>query len=331
MGGGTDATDFPKTEGPSLSGLTDAFVAKLNSGSAISYARLLGGADFDQAEGIAIQPGCSRTLQRLPRGRNFFHELSDHHRRRADDLDLFRGGSFVTELSADGNSTVYSTLLEPATLRCSESVTGLRSIPRANRTSSGRRLAEFGLRVRPGTAPRTQRCALEFGPPPPPAPGHTQVAPTNGSPLTIQNGSGTTTVGTTTGNLCSTDGVSFPRRGHRISSGPVPAFEYDPHLTPNWIFAGTASGLLCLDRSRPRLSLHRITGTTKPVEFVVDSFRAPRSATPMFWWDSGHSGLWSSTNGGGSFTQVASIPCVGNGFRADLRAEKSTIPGFRRH
>jgi hypothetical protein len=55
--GWTDSTNFPVTVGPDLThnGFADAFVAKVNAaGTALVYAGYIGGSDFDQGAGIAV-------------------------------------------------------------------------------------------------------------------------------------------------------------------------------------------------------------------------------------------------------------------------------------
>jgi hypothetical protein len=58
--GPTNSSDFPTTEGAFQTSLPDrvsAFVTKLNpTGSALVYSTYLGGSDYDQASGIAVDP-----------------------------------------------------------------------------------------------------------------------------------------------------------------------------------------------------------------------------------------------------------------------------------
>jgi len=108
--GFTGSADFPHSQNamqPNFSGDYDAFVAKIASvGGALVYSTYLGGRDGDSGTGIAVDSaknvyvGGSTDSGDFPIGPKSF-------------TDTFQGGrfgdAFVTKLSADGSTRIYST------------------------------------------------------------------------------------------------------------------------------------------------------------------------------------------------------------------------------
>ena len=109
VGGTTDSTDFPITNSsvqPQQRGRLDGFLAKLNSdGSALIYSTYLGGSADDVVTGIAIDGTANIYLTG--------QTLSNNFPVRGASQSSMRGASdaFVTKLSADGGTWVYSTYL----------------------------------------------------------------------------------------------------------------------------------------------------------------------------------------------------------------------------
>lgn len=111
--GSTSSRDFPATRGviaSSNAGFDDAFVAKFDSGGGLVYATLLGSSGSDQGAGIAIDNAGNAYIAGITNGA--FPTTSGALQR------PFRGGSdcFVSKLSADAATLIYSTLLGGAGL-----------------------------------------------------------------------------------------------------------------------------------------------------------------------------------------------------------------------
>jgi hypothetical protein len=107
--GFTGSTDFPTANPlqPTNHGGGDAFVARLTAdGSALVYSTYLGGSEFDEAYGIAVDP---TTGDALVTGRTYSTNFPT-----ANPLQPTNHGdadAFVARLSADGSALVYSTYL----------------------------------------------------------------------------------------------------------------------------------------------------------------------------------------------------------------------------
>jgi hypothetical protein len=96
--------------GPPLGGISNAFVTKLNPNGRVAYSRYLGSDDFDVAFGIALAQGCASNCNAYVVGRT-----------NAGDFPTTAGvfqpthpaaiSGWVTQLSADGSTLVYSTYL----------------------------------------------------------------------------------------------------------------------------------------------------------------------------------------------------------------------------
>lgn len=104
--GETNATDFPTADPVqgALGGLQDAFVAKLNAdGSALVYATYLGGSNFEQGRGIALDASGSAYVTGTTRSADF---------PTANPLQAAPGGNadaFVAKLDVTGSALIYST------------------------------------------------------------------------------------------------------------------------------------------------------------------------------------------------------------------------------
>ena len=112
VAGRTYSQDFPQTGGAVLPGATSAFVAKITpDGSAIQYAKILGGTGSSQLNSIAVMPdgrtfvGGTTAARDLATTPGAIQETSGKRI-----PDIFRPDGFVTNLDADGN-VIYSTYL----------------------------------------------------------------------------------------------------------------------------------------------------------------------------------------------------------------------------
>jgi Beta-propeller repeat len=111
--GYTSSGNFPTTSRAfqrSLSGLQNAFITKLNpSGTAIEYSTLLGGDDYDFGFGIAVDKAGNAYVTGTTYGifADTFPTTSNAYQAAASGS----GDAFVSKLSADGSTLVYSTFL----------------------------------------------------------------------------------------------------------------------------------------------------------------------------------------------------------------------------
>jgi hypothetical protein len=107
--GDTSSTDYPTTTGAfdtTYNGVGDAFVTKLNaSGSALAYSTFLGGTEFDQGQGIAVD-GSGRAYVTGNTSSTDYPTTTD-----AFDTTLNSNDAFVTKLNASGSALAYSTFL----------------------------------------------------------------------------------------------------------------------------------------------------------------------------------------------------------------------------
>jgi hypothetical protein len=108
--GRTISTDFPTTPGAfdsTWSGETDAFVTKLTpAGDALEYSTFIGGTNIDQPFRIAVDGSGAAYVGGLTVSADFPTTAGAMNRTRQGYSD-----AFVTKLSSDGASLVYSTLL----------------------------------------------------------------------------------------------------------------------------------------------------------------------------------------------------------------------------
>jgi hypothetical protein len=113
MAGITRSADFPTTPGAfdtTQNGLFDVFVTRLNAaGSALEYSTFLGGVDFDDAGGLAIDAGGNAYVAG--------GTASPDYPTTAGAFDRTTDGSdaFVTKLNSAGSALVYSTFVGGAT------------------------------------------------------------------------------------------------------------------------------------------------------------------------------------------------------------------------
>jgi hypothetical protein len=111
--GYTSSGNFPTTSRAfqrSLSGLQNVFITKLNpSGTTIEYSTLLGGNDYDFGFGIAVNKEGNAYVTGTTYGifSDTFPTTSNAYQTAASGS----GDAFVSKLSADGSTLVYSTFL----------------------------------------------------------------------------------------------------------------------------------------------------------------------------------------------------------------------------
>jgi hypothetical protein len=111
VAGVTSSADFPTTPGAyrtSLAGASDAFVTKLNpSATELVYSTFIGGTGQDTAAGLALDSSGAVYISGSTNSSNFPVTLGALQ-------TVFSGGSwdaFVTKLSSDGSTLLYSTFL----------------------------------------------------------------------------------------------------------------------------------------------------------------------------------------------------------------------------
>jgi hypothetical protein len=110
--GNTQSADYPTTQGAfdtTLDGNGDAFVTKLNAtGSALAYSTFLGGASFDQGNGIAVLDRRAYVT-----GSTFSDDFPTTPGAFDRTFNSGAGASdvFVTKLNATGSALTYSTFL----------------------------------------------------------------------------------------------------------------------------------------------------------------------------------------------------------------------------
>ncbi|MCO5971331.1 SBBP repeat-containing protein [Actinoallomurus soli] len=107
VAGYTYSGDFPRTTGPPMSGGTDAFATKLDpTGGTLAYSRYLGGGDYTEADGIAVDASGNAYLTGLTASSDFPTTAGAYQGTLAGALD-----AFVTKLAPADGALVYSTYL----------------------------------------------------------------------------------------------------------------------------------------------------------------------------------------------------------------------------
>jgi hypothetical protein len=113
VAGVTRSADFPATPGAfdtTHNGLFDVFVTKLNAtGSALEYSTFIGGSDFDDAGGLAIDAGRNVYVAGGTSSLDYPTTVGAFDRTNAG------GDAFVTKLNSTGTALVYSTFVGGAT------------------------------------------------------------------------------------------------------------------------------------------------------------------------------------------------------------------------
>ena len=112
--GQTASTDFPTANAlqAAPAGLTDAFVAKLNStGSALVYSTYLGGSEDDVGKGIALDSSGNPYVTGSTYSTNFPTANAIQSTYGGEMGFGFRGDAFVTKINNAGSALVYSTYL----------------------------------------------------------------------------------------------------------------------------------------------------------------------------------------------------------------------------
>lgn len=109
IAGAVESADFPVMSAfqPRLSGDTDIFVAKLNaSGNALIYATYIGGSEYDEASGVAVDAAGGVTLVGGTDSSNFPVQNA-YQSSLANPI----GAGFVTRLNPNGSALTFSTYL----------------------------------------------------------------------------------------------------------------------------------------------------------------------------------------------------------------------------
>jgi hypothetical protein len=105
--GKTYASGFPTVNAvqPNFKGVRDGFVTKIDdTGTALVYSTYLGGDDYDEPFGVTVDAANNAYIT----GQTFSADFPTHN---ASELYPFGPSAFVTKLSPDGKTLVYSTYL----------------------------------------------------------------------------------------------------------------------------------------------------------------------------------------------------------------------------
>jgi len=327
--GGTDASEFPRTEGPGPAGSTDAFVAKLNTDGSVAFARLMGGSDYDEGLGVALKPACTPPCNPYVAGLTFSKDFAPILGGVVQSTLTSEAADFVAELSADGSSAMYSTFLGAPDAPIFGAVNGIAVDSAGDAYALGSTpSASLGLNNAVEGFPGPNGALYQFaqvGPAPTPTPAaKLNWPPAFGSPLTIQNGNGTVNsvyVGTTTGLFVSSDGINFsqaPAVG--LPSGPVRALQVDGS-SPLGAFAGGAQGLYV---STDLGNTFAATALTNQSVLTIADITGTSVSNTMLLVGT-LNGLWDSTDGGAHFAPVATVPAKAEVFSFTANS-KSNAP-----
>ncbi len=115
--GSTRSATFPTTTGAYATtsggyGASDAFVTELSSdGSALVYSTYLGGSGYSSPTGIALRPGCVSACNAYIVGSTSSPNFPATSNVVGGTLPMTASHAFLSELSGDGGSLLYSTLL----------------------------------------------------------------------------------------------------------------------------------------------------------------------------------------------------------------------------
>ena len=202
----------------------------------VSYARVFGGSDFDRATGVALQPNCSDPCNAYIHGITFSKDFPVSGGVLQNSL-ASEAAEFVTELSGDGTSSVFSTFLGTTDFLTFASANGIavdtsgdvfvigstssQNFPLHNQIQNSAGAARRAP-LRSGLQARGIRTNLTW-------------PSSNGSPLAIQTfggSSSTVFVGSTTGLYVSSDGLTFSKASATgLPAGPVTALQFDKDTT----------------------------------------------------------------------------------------------------
>jgi uncharacterized repeat protein (TIGR01451 family) len=114
VGGVTTSSDFPIINAiqPSLNGPPDGFIARLkNDGSAVDFSTYLGGTQFDTIDGIAVDTAGNPYLTGITGSSDYPVVNAPQPTISGAGGTFIADDAFVTKLSSDGTSIVYSTYL----------------------------------------------------------------------------------------------------------------------------------------------------------------------------------------------------------------------------
>jgi PKD repeat protein len=106
VGSTSSSTDFPVTTADLYSGATDAFVARVASGGALSNCRYLGGSGTDVANGVAIDTANAVYVTGATNSKAFPTTAAAFRNTNQGATD-----AFITKLNAAGTTITYSTYL----------------------------------------------------------------------------------------------------------------------------------------------------------------------------------------------------------------------------
>jgi hypothetical protein len=314
--GSTDATNLPTTVGPAFAGGNDAFFAKLNSGGSTAILRYLGGGDWDEGYSVALRPACAAPCNPYVLGITWSQDFAPITAGVVQPSLPSLPAGFVTELSTDASTAVYSTFLGSPDLGAFPNVNAFAVDSAGNAyVSEATSSAIFPLQNPFEAAPAPNGAIFQYvevgaAPTPTPAP-LTNWAAANGSVFVIKDGSGTANsayVGSTTGLFTTTDNLNFtqaPAVG--LPTGSVKALQVEPDIGGQPVlFAGTPSGLFI---STDLGNTFSPTGLGSQAVLGIGDYPGTSLSTTLLLVGT-RNGAWASTDGGAHFTQVPTIPAT---------------------
>jgi Tol biopolymer transport system component/photosystem II stability/assembly factor-like uncharacterized protein len=114
IAGRTASANFPVTAGAfhtTLGGIFDGFVFKLNANNTVGFATYLGGAGFEEANGIASDSAGNTYVAGRTMSTDFPTTAGSFQTKIGNPGDANRGDMFVTKLNPAGNALSYSSYL----------------------------------------------------------------------------------------------------------------------------------------------------------------------------------------------------------------------------
>ena len=286
----------------------------MNSSGSTTILRYLGGGDVDEGLAVALKPACATPCNPYLLGTTTSQDFQPITAGVVQPSLKSVPAGFVTELSTDAKTAVYSTFVGSPDLGAFPNFNTLAVDNGGNAyvgegTSSSIFPVENGFEGAPAPDGAVYQYAeVGASPTPTPAP-KTNWAPANGSTWVIKDGTGTANsayVGSTTGLFTTTDNLNFTRApAVGLPTGSVTALQVEPSIGGEPVlFAGTTSGLFV---STDLGNTFTSTGLGNQGVFVIGDIPGASLNTTKVLVGT-RNGAWSSTDGGAHFAQVPGIP-----------------------
>ena len=303
--GGTTAATFPIVNSTvAFGGTADAFVMKLPAPaptfSTPVWSRFLGGSGFDEGLGIALSPGCESNCAVYVEGNTFSPDFPD------STSATFHGmaDTFVTEISDDGATNLYSTMLGGLPDKTVGAINGLAVDSSGDAfvagTTSARSLSEVT-----GGAPFQDANGAVFE-----STNNFSTATfanfpmAGGSVISIEGAIPSIYAATERGEIfTSNDGTIVWNQAAAVGlpSGPITSFVVDSNFSSPVILAATGNGLYISTDGAAAFSASGLTGQLVTWTADISSTPSPElSNTTVLAGVVG--GIDVSTNGGATFS-----------------------------